>query len=76
MNEELLQHLLKQFEKKLNNHSARLDIIECKQAETNVRIDNLCKSIDDLTSTIKWLMAVILTTLIGFFIFVLENKLI
>lgn len=75
MNEELLQHLLKQFEEKLNNHGARLDMIECKQAETNVRIDNLCKSLDDLTSTIKWLMALIIVTLVGFFIFVIQSNL-
>lgn len=75
MNEELLQHLLKQIEEKLSNYGARIDIIESKQAETNVRIDNLCKSIDDLTSTIKWLMGLIITSLVGFFIFIIEKNL-
>lgn len=76
MKEELVEHLLKQFEGRLNNHSQRIDRMEAKQAETNVKIDNLCKSIDGLTSVIKWLIGISASTLVGFFIWVIQNNLI
>lgn len=76
MNDELVEYLLKQFEEKLEQHSRRIDYIENKQAETNIRIDNLCSNIEGLTSSIKWLIAISISTLLGFFIWVIQSNII
>lgn len=75
MNEELIQHQISTHEIRINNHSERIDRLENKQAETNIRIDNLCNSLDNLTSMIKWFIGVIITSLGAFFIWVIQNNL-
>ena len=75
MNEELIQHQISVHETRINNHSERIDRIETKQAETNVKIDNLCNSLDGLTSVIKWFLGVIITGLGAFFIWSIQNNL-
>lgn len=75
MNEELVKHQIDTHEIRINNHGERIDRLENKQAETNVRLDNLCSSIDGLTGTMKWLIALIITSLGAFFIWVIENNL-
>lgn len=75
MNEELIQHQISVHETRINNHSDRIDKIENKQAEMNVKIDNLCNSLDSLTSAIKWLICLGITTLVGFFIWSIQSNL-
>ena len=75
MNEELVKHQIGVHETRINNHSERIDKLENKQAETNIRIDNLCNSLDSLTSVIKWFIGVIITALGAFFIWVIQNNL-
>lgn len=74
MNEELMQHQINTHETRINNHSERLDRIENKQAETNVKIDNLCNSIQSLTSTMKWFLGLCATSLVGFFMWAIQNN--
>lgn len=74
MNSELIDYLLKCFEEKLNNHDRRLDLLENRQAEINVRLENLCNNIEGLTNSIKWLTTIAITTLLGFFIWVIQNS--
>lgn len=74
MNEELLKHQIETHEIRINNHSERIDRLENKQAETNVKIDNLCNSLDSLTSTIKWFIGAIITSLGAFFIWAIQNN--
>lgn len=75
MNEELINHQLEAHERRINNHSERIDRIENRQAETNVRMDNLCKSIDGLTSTMKWFLGGTMSVMVGFFIWVIQENL-
>jgi len=56
----------------LNNHSERLDKIEQQQATFAVQIENLCSDLKDLTGVLKWLVGVLITTLIGFFIYMVQ----
>lgn len=75
MNEELLKHQISVHETRINNHSERIDKLETKQAEMTVKIDNLCNSLDGLTSAIKWLICLGITTLVGFFMWAIQNNL-
>ena len=70
-----MKHQIETHERRINNHSERIDKLENKQAETNVKLDNLCNSINSLTSTMKWLLGVMVTTLIGFFIYAIQSNL-
>ncbi|MDB8790677.1 hemolysin XhlA family protein [Romboutsia sp. 1001216sp1] len=75
MNEKLEQHILDNHEKRINDHSARLDKLEQNQVEFKVQIQNLVKSIEGLTSTLKWGLGFIMSGVIGFFFYAIQNHL-
>lgn len=58
---------------RLNNHSERLDKVEQYQSRVEVQIENLCKKIDSLISSMRWGMGVLVTTLIGFLIWYIQK---
>lgn len=60
-------------DKRINNHSERLDRLEQYQSKSEEQIKNLCKQIESLVSTIKWSMGLLITTLIGFIIWYIQN---
>lgn len=53
MNEELMKHQIETHERRINNHSEKIDKLENREAEMNVKIYNLCNSINSLTSVMK-----------------------
>ena len=73
LNDEVIEYMINQHEVRLNQCIAKIEKIESNQAETNVRIDNLCKSIESLTGAIKWIIGLSLTTFLGFFIWFIQN---
>ena len=73
LNDEVIEYMINQHEVRLNQCIAKIEKIESNQAETNVRIDNLCKSIENLTGAIKWIIGLSLTTFLGFFIWFIQN---
>ncbi|NCD00413.1 MAG: hypothetical protein EOL95_12040, partial [Bacteroidia bacterium] len=54
--------------KRLNNHSERIDKLEQFRSGTEVEIRNLIEQIKGLVATIKWGTGIVITSLIGFFI--------
>lgn len=76
MNEELIHHEIEVHDKRLNDHSARLDKIEKHQAEFSVKIENLCNDIKNLTSALKWLCGLLGTSFVGFFFYMIEHYII
>lgn len=73
LNDEVIEYMINQHEVRLNQCIAKIEKIESNQAEINVRIDNLCKSIENLTGAIKWIIGLSLTTFLGFFIWFIQN---
>jgi len=73
MNEEYVTKQLETHEKRLNNHGDRIDKLEQYQSKSEVQINNLCEQIKSLVSTIKWSMGLLITTLIGFFIWYIQS---
>ena len=73
LNDEVIEYMINRHEVRLNQCIAKIEKIESNQAETNVRIDNLCKSIESLTGAIKWIIGLSLTTFLGFFIWFIQN---
>lgn len=76
MNEELMNHEIEIHEKRLNNHSERLDKLEQKQVEFTVKIETLCNDLKGLTSVLKWLCSLLCTSFVGFFFYVIQHYII
>lgn len=75
MDELHLRDTLERYEKRLNGHSERIDQLEKNQAKTDVKIENLCNSLEKLTGTLNKLTYVLITTLVGFFIWAIQQNL-
>ena len=73
MNEEFLEHRFRNLEERADKHSARLDKLENTQAEFKIQIQNLCSDIQNLTSILKWLIGIFLTSFLGFFVYAVQQ---
>lgn len=75
MNDELIEHKLEIHEKRLNNHSERIDELEKGRAATDVKMDNLCEKLEAQTKSINWLIGLMATSLLGFFFYAIQTNL-
>ncbi len=75
MNEDLVEYKIDACEKELNNHSNRIDKLEQQVAKFAIQIENLCSDLKDLTGVLKWLVGVMITTLVGFFMWAIQSGL-
>lgn len=75
MNEEVKEHILDVHEKRINNHADRIDKLEQQQCEFKVQIQNLVKSIEGLTTSIKWALGLFAGSFVGFFFYAVQNHL-
>ena len=73
MNEEKLEHIVGTHEKRINDHSERLDKLELQSGRLEERITALCDKLDVQTKAINWLIGLGATALVGFFMFVVQN---
>jgi predicted nuclease with TOPRIM domain len=73
MNEELIKDKIETHNNRLNNHAGRLDKLEQDNASFRVELKNLCDNLKALTSVLKGLIGLGATTLLGFFIYSIEN---
>lgn len=58
----------------LKDHEERLRILEKNEAITMERLSNLIESLNDLSSTIKWLIGLWVTSSLGFIFWYIQNK--
>ncbi|MBS5788829.1 MAG: hemolysin XhlA family protein [Clostridioides difficile] len=75
MNEDLIKFQLEDHDNQLKVHSMKLEKIEQQQTKFSIQIENLCSDLKDLTGALKWLVGVLITTLIGFFIYMVQSGL-
>jgi len=61
-------------DRRLNDHSKRLDSIEQGQAEFRVQIQNLCEDIKGLTNTLKWFMGLLVGSFVAFFFYAIQQN--
>ncbi len=62
-------------ENRLNNHGQRLDKLEQNAVKLEERLDNLIKQLSSLNSTMKWFIGLLVGSYVGFFFYVIQNKL-
>lgn len=70
-----IEKTLNDHEKRLNNHSARLDGLEQYKSKSEERMDNLCKQLEKLVSSIYWFMGIIAGGFVGFFFYAIQTHL-
>ena len=75
MNDEWLKDTLKRHDERLQRHSERIDKLENTQYEMAVKIENLCDTIDKLASNLNKLTYAIITALVSFFFYAIQNNL-
>lgn len=73
MNEELIKDKLETHDIRLNNHGNRIEKLEQDSATFKIELKNLCDNLKALTSVLKGLMGLGVTTLVGFFIYSIEK---
>lgn len=60
-------------ERRLNDHSKRIDKLEQRGASVDAKIESLCEKVTDLISTIKWGLGIFITIAL-FFLGILLKK--
>ncbi|MHB9943253.1 hypothetical protein CF065_16940 [Clostridium sporogenes] len=74
MNEELINHQIEIHEKRLNNHSERIDKIEQSQSRTDAKIENLCDQLKQLVSVLKCYIGLTVGALVSFFFYAIQHN--
>jgi len=70
---EEIDRTLTRHERRMNNHGERIDSMERSQSRSDAIIENLCEQIKNLVLTIKWFTRVVITSMLGFVIWYLQN---
>ena len=60
-------------ERRLNNHSERIDKLEQFKSSTENELRNLVEQIKNLVATLKWMITTAIVSLLGFFIWYIQN---
>lgn len=60
-------------ERRLNNHSERLDRIELASGRLEERLNNLITQLENLNKTMKWFMGLLLGGIVSFFFYAIQN---
>lgn len=68
-----LDEKLEVHERRLNNHGERIDKLEQFKSSTETEIKNLIQQIQSLVTTMRWFMGLMVGTLVGFFIWYVQQ---
>ena len=61
-------------DRRLNDHSGRIDRLEQRGASVDTKIENLCEQIRSLVSIMKWFLGASAGALIGFFFYAVQQN--
>lgn len=68
-----LDEKIEVHERRINNHSERLDVIERVNGRLEERLDGLIKQLASLNSTMKWFMGLLLGGIVSFFFYAIQQ---
>lgn len=60
-------------ERRINNHSERLDKMEIFSSKLEERLDNLITQLGNLNTTMRWFMGVLVGALVSFFFYAVQQ---
>jgi hypothetical protein len=73
MNNEVIEMKINEHDKKILELDKRMDENERKNAEFRIQVENLCKDIQSLTVTMRWFIGLLVGSMVGFFIWYVQN---
>lgn len=62
-------------DKRLNDHSGRIDKLEQRGASVDAKIENLCEQLKSLTATLKWFIGLLVGSFVAFFFYAVQHNL-
>ncbi len=62
-------------ERRLNNHSERIDKLEQNSARLEERLDNLITQLSSLNTLMRWFMGILIGSFVAFFFYAVQNNL-
>lgn len=62
-------------DRRLNNHSERLDRIEISASKLETRLDGLIEKLDSLNTTLRWFIGALVGAFISFFFYAVQQGL-
>ena len=62
-------------ERRINNHSERLDRIELANGRLEERLNNLITQLENLNKTMKWFIGLLVGSFVGFFFYAVQKGL-
>jgi len=62
-------------ERRLNNHSERLDRIELTSGRLEERLNNLIQQLEQLNKTMKWFIGLLVGSFVAFFFYAVQQEL-
>lgn len=74
MENELIKHQIEVHDKRINNHSERLDKLEQDSVALKTELKNLCENLKSLTTVMKWFIGLIIGSFVGFFFYAVQNN--
>ena len=74
-NEKHIGYRLDVHEKRLNNHSERLDRIEFTSGRLEERLNNLIVQLENLNKTMKWFIGLLVGSFVAFFFYAIQHGL-
>jgi chromosome segregation ATPase len=74
MEDKWLEEKLAIHDKRLDDHSHRLDKLEQDGVELKTEIRHLVKQLETLNTTMKWFIGLMLGGIVSFFFYAIQNK--
>ncbi|HCX64171.1 MAG TPA: hypothetical protein DHN33_03050 [Eubacteriaceae bacterium] len=69
-----INETLSRHERRMNNHSERLDKIEQINARLDERLSGLIKQVEGLNRILKWFIGLMVGAFIGFFFYIVQTN--
>lgn len=67
-----LDEKIEVHERRINNHSERLDKIELANGRLEERLNNLITQLENLNKTMKWFIGLLVGAFVGFFFYAIQ----
>lgn len=61
-------------DRRLNDHSKRLDTIELTSGKLEERLDSLIKQLEGLNTTMRWFIGLLLGGIVAFFFYAIQQN--
>ncbi len=71
-----IEEKIEVHERRINNHSQRIDQLEQDRSRADTKIESLCEQIANLVTTMRWFIGLFVGAFVSFFFYAVQNGLI